>query len=196
MKVLKTTKKETNSLTERVYRELRTAIITGKINGGTRLVESNLADATSSLDPFDPVPSCVTGGREHTVWYEYTAAADGWILVSTAGSTFDSFATVYSGSCGAFTEAACDDDTAGGGCSISCPLISGDRTSDVSFPVSAGVEYFVEVGSTVSEGQTICIIEAMKVMNEIKAERGGTITEVSIEDATPVQYGDVLFRIK
>ena len=43
MKVLKTTKKETNSLTERVYRELRTAIITGKINGGTRLVESNLA---------------------------------------------------------------------------------------------------------------------------------------------------------
>lgn len=55
---------------------------------------------------------------------------------------------------------------------------------------------FVEVGSTVSEGQTLCIIEAMKVMNEIKAERSGTICEVVASDGTPVQYGDVLFRIK
>lgn len=55
---------------------------------------------------------------------------------------------------------------------------------------------FVEVGSTVSEGQTLCIIEAMKVMNEIKAERSGTICAVVAEDANPVQYGDVLFRIK
>ena len=61
---------------------------------------------------------------------------------------------------------------------------------------SPDADSFVSVGSTVSEGQTICIIEAMKVMNEIKAERGGTITEISVEDATPVQYGDVLFRIK
>ena len=55
---------------------------------------------------------------------------------------------------------------------------------------------FVDVGSTVSEGQTICIIEAMKVMNEIKAEKSGTITEVAFEDGNPVQFGDVLFRIK
>jgi acetyl-CoA carboxylase biotin carboxyl carrier protein len=55
---------------------------------------------------------------------------------------------------------------------------------------------FVTVGSTVSVGQTICIIEAMKVMNEIKAERSGTICAVIAEDCTPVQYGDVLFRIK
>lgn len=55
---------------------------------------------------------------------------------------------------------------------------------------------FVEVGSTVSEGQTLCIIEAMKVMNEIKAERSGTITEVCVADASPVQYGDALFRIQ
>lgn len=53
-----------------------------------------------------------------------------------------------------------------------------------------------EVGSTVSEGQTLCIIEAMKVMNEIKAERSGTICAVVAEDSNPVQYGDVLFRIK
>jgi len=55
---------------------------------------------------------------------------------------------------------------------------------------------FVDVGSTVSEGQTLCIIEAMKVMNEIKAERSGTICAVIAEDSTPVQFGDVLFRIK
>ncbi len=55
---------------------------------------------------------------------------------------------------------------------------------------------FVEVGTAVSEGQTLCIIEAMKVMNEIKAERSGTICALVAEDSNPVQYGDVLFRIK
>jgi acetyl-CoA carboxylase biotin carboxyl carrier protein len=61
---------------------------------------------------------------------------------------------------------------------------------------SPDADLFVDIGSTVREGQTICIIEAMKVMNEIKAERSGTIVEICIEDSTPVQYGDVLFRIK
>lgn len=55
---------------------------------------------------------------------------------------------------------------------------------------------FVEVGTAVSEGQTLCIIEAMKVMNEIKAEKSGTICAIVAEDGNPVQYGDVLFRIK
>lgn len=55
---------------------------------------------------------------------------------------------------------------------------------------------FVSVGDAISEGQTLCIIEAMKVMNEIKAERSGTITSLLIEDGTAVQYGDALFGIK
>ena len=55
---------------------------------------------------------------------------------------------------------------------------------------------FVEVGTAVSEGQTLCIIEAMKVMNEIKAEKSGTICALVAQDSNPVQYGDVLFRIK
>ena len=55
---------------------------------------------------------------------------------------------------------------------------------------------FVEVGSTVSVGQTVCIIEAMKVMNEIKAEVSGTVTAIVAQDGKPVQFGDVLFRIK
>lgn len=55
---------------------------------------------------------------------------------------------------------------------------------------------FVSVGDTVSEGQTICIIEAMKVMNEIKAETSGTITAVVAKDGEPVQFGDPLFRVQ
>ena len=55
---------------------------------------------------------------------------------------------------------------------------------------------FVEVGSTVSVGQTVCIIEAMKVMNEIKAEVSGTVTAIVAQDGKPVQFGDILFRIK
>ena len=61
---------------------------------------------------------------------------------------------------------------------------------------SPDADLFVSVGSKVSEGQTLCIIEAMKVMNEIKAERSGTICETCAEDGAPVQYGDELFRIK
>jgi acetyl-CoA carboxylase biotin carboxyl carrier protein len=55
---------------------------------------------------------------------------------------------------------------------------------------------FANVGDVVSEGQTLCIIEAMKVMNEIKSEKSGTITAVLAEDGSPVQFGDPLFRIK
>jgi acetyl-CoA carboxylase biotin carboxyl carrier protein len=54
----------------------------------------------------------------------------------------------------------------------------------------------VNVGDAVAMGQTLCIIEAMKVMNEIKAEAAGIICAVVAEDGSPVQYGDVLFRIR
>lgn len=55
---------------------------------------------------------------------------------------------------------------------------------------------FVEVGTNVSVGQVICIIEAMKVMNEIKAEKSGVISAVLVEEGAPVQYGDALFAIQ
>ena len=62
--------------------------------------------------------------------------------------------------------------------------------------VAPGGPNFVDIGSTVSIGQVVCIIEAMKVMNEIKAEQAGTITAIVAEDGAPVQYGDVLFLIR
>ena len=55
---------------------------------------------------------------------------------------------------------------------------------------------FVSVGDSVQKGQTLCIIEAMKVMNEIKAERGGVVTAVLAEDGNPVQFGQALLRLK
>ena len=55
---------------------------------------------------------------------------------------------------------------------------------------------FVSVGQQVTPDTTICIIEAMKVMNEIKAETSGVITEILAENGKPVQYGQALFRIR
>jgi acetyl-CoA carboxylase biotin carboxyl carrier protein len=58
-----------------------------------------------------------------------------------------------------------------------------------------GADPYVKVGSRVTAGQTVCIIEAMKIMNEIEAEITGVIREVSVEDAQPVEFGQVLFRV-
>jgi acetyl-CoA carboxylase biotin carboxyl carrier protein len=58
-----------------------------------------------------------------------------------------------------------------------------------------GAEPYIRTGSRVSAGQTVCIVEAMKIMNEIEAEFGGVVREVLVEDATPVEFGQVLFRI-
>ena len=55
---------------------------------------------------------------------------------------------------------------------------------------------YVEIGAEVHPDTVVCIIEAMKVMNEIKAEVSGRITRIAIEDATPVSYGQVLFEVK
>ena len=55
---------------------------------------------------------------------------------------------------------------------------------------------FVEVGDRVAKGQVLCIVEAMKLMNEIEAEFAGTVAEVFIEDGQPVEYGQPLFRIE
>jgi acetyl-CoA carboxylase biotin carboxyl carrier protein len=55
---------------------------------------------------------------------------------------------------------------------------------------------FVDVGTKVTEDTVVCIIEAMKVMNEIKAETSGVIAEVVAENSKPVQFGQALFRVK
>ena len=58
-----------------------------------------------------------------------------------------------------------------------------------------GADAYVKVGTRVTPGQTVCIIEAMKIMNEIEAEIAGVIREVLVEDAQPVEFGQILFRV-
>jgi acetyl-CoA carboxylase biotin carboxyl carrier protein len=58
-----------------------------------------------------------------------------------------------------------------------------------------GAKAYVSVGDRVSKGQILCIIEAMKIMNEIESEYSGIVREVLADDAQPVEYGQVLFKI-
>ncbi len=58
-----------------------------------------------------------------------------------------------------------------------------------------GAEPYVKVGSRVSSGQVVCIIEAMKIMNEIESEVTGVVREVLVENAQPVEFGQPLFRV-
>jgi acetyl-CoA carboxylase biotin carboxyl carrier protein len=58
-----------------------------------------------------------------------------------------------------------------------------------------GAEAYAKVGTRITPGQTLCIIEAMKIMNEIEAEVSGVIREILVEDAQPVEFGTVLFRV-
>ncbi len=61
---------------------------------------------------------------------------------------------------------------------------------------SPGAKAFVEVGSVVKEGETICIIEAMKILNEIEADKSGTVTKILSENGQAVEYGQPLFIIE
>ena len=61
---------------------------------------------------------------------------------------------------------------------------------------SPGAKPFAEVGQVVKEGETICIVEAMKILNEIEADKSGTITQVLAENGQAVEYGQPLFVIE
>ena len=58
-----------------------------------------------------------------------------------------------------------------------------------------GAPPYVDAGQRISEGDTLCIIEAMKLMNEFESDISGTIEEILVEDGEPVEYGQVLFRV-
>ena len=59
-----------------------------------------------------------------------------------------------------------------------------------------GADPYVKAGSRVAPGQTLCIIEAMKIMNEIESEVSGRVREVLVDDSQPVEFGQVLFRVE
>lgn len=61
---------------------------------------------------------------------------------------------------------------------------------------SPGTKVFVEIGQAVLAGDTLCIIEAMKILNQIEADKSGVITQILVENAEPVEYGQPLFIIE
>ena len=61
---------------------------------------------------------------------------------------------------------------------------------------SPGAKVFVDVGSSVKEGDVLCVIEAMKLLNEIQADRAGVIKAILVENGQPVEYGQTLFAIE
>ncbi|MDY8110640.1 acetyl-CoA carboxylase biotin carboxyl carrier protein [Fulvimarina sp. 2208YS6-2-32] len=88
-----------------------------------------------------------------------------------------------------------------GGTVPAAPARSGEGTvsspmvGTVYLAASPGSKSFVEIGQSVKEGDTLCIIEAMKTMNSIPSPRSGTVREVLIENAQPVEFGESLFVI-
>ncbi len=77
------------------------------------------------------------------------------------------------------------------GKSINSPMVGTFYSSP-----NPGADPFVKVGDKVSEGDVLCIIEAMKMMNEVKSDYNGIIKEILITDAEPVEYGEALFVIE
>ena len=85
---------------------------------------------------------------------------------------------------------------------VAAPVVASDLT-DVKSPMvgtyygaaEPGAKPYVSVGQQIKKGQVLCIIEAMKIMNEIESEVSGTVVEVNGTDAHPVEYGQVLFRV-
>ncbi|HTT56090.1 MAG TPA: acetyl-CoA carboxylase biotin carboxyl carrier protein, partial [Opitutaceae bacterium] len=84
------------------------------------------------------------------------------------------------------------------------PAPAGPRLLEVKSPMvgtfyrspEPGSEPYAKVGSRVATGQTLCIIEAMKIMNELESEVSGVVKEILVEDAQPVEFGQVLFRVE
>ena len=74
--------------------------------------------------------------------------------------------------------------------SINSPMVGTFYAS-----ASPGAKPFISVGDLVKEGDVVCIVEAMKMMNEIKSEFSGTVLSVKVENAEPVEYGQILFEL-
>jgi acetyl-CoA carboxylase biotin carboxyl carrier protein len=84
-----------------------------------------------------------------------------------------------------------DEESSQQGLAIKSPMVGTFYRSP-----SPEVDAFVKVGDHVKKGDTLCIIEAMKIMNEVEAEVSGVILDIQIENAQPVEYGQTLFLIE
>ncbi len=95
------------------------------VTGG---VYTNSQSTTNATDSGDPIPSCIGNAFGKGVWYRFTAPANGTLIVDTIGSSFDTVLGIYSGTCGGFTEIACDDDSGGNLTSVTTNVVGGGGT--------------------------------------------------------------------
>jgi len=112
------------------------------------------------------------------------------------------------GPVGAFNSTAAGESTSRAAVPPTLPLVSapqaGEELVEIKSPLvgtfyatpSPDSEPYVEIGSQVDPQTVVCIVEAMKVMNEIKAETSGTIAEILVENGQAVEYGQVLFKVR
>ncbi len=150
---------------------------------------------------LDQIRKIVELMQEHELSYFDMTTADGVHLRLKKGADLEALRGALSAA--SFAPAAAPVAAAPAAGAAPAPVAAAPAGSEITSPMvgtfyrkaSPDAPEFVKVGDAVSVGQTLCIIEAMKVMNEIKAEKSGTITAVVAEDATPVQYGDVMFRM-
>ena len=76
-----------------------------------------------------------------------------------------------------------------------CNIVKSPMVGTFYLKPAPNAEQYVEVGTNVQKGDTLCIVEAMKLMNEIESEYSGTIKEILVKDGSPVEYGTPLFKI-
>ena len=76
-----------------------------------------------------------------------------------------------------------------------CNIVKSPMVGTFYLKPAPNAEQYVEVGKNVKKGDTLCIVEAMKLMNEIESEYDGTIKEILVKDGSPVEYGTPLFKI-
>jgi len=84
----------------------------------------------------------------------------------------------------------------GGGGSVPAGAVTSPMVGTAYTAAEPGGKPFVQIGDSVKTGQTVLIIEAMKVMNPIKAPRAGTVTQILVKDAQPVEFGEVLMIVE
>lgn len=150
---------------------------------------------------LDQIRKIVELMQEHELSYFDMTTADGVHLRLKKGADLEALRGALSAA--SFSAPAAAPVASAPAAAAAAPVAAAPAGSEITSPMvgtfyrkaSPDAPEFVKIGDTVSVGQTLCIIEAMKVMNEIKAEKSGTITATVAQDGHPVQFGDVLFRI-
>jgi len=166
------------------FNEIRQLLVT--------IAQTDIAEVTLKSDDFELTVRKAGSINNHGMGQPAVSGVVGTAMTTVAAPTIS-------------TERILDTAVAGAGVqlSVNAPSTIDQRLVEVSSPMvgtfyrapAPGEAPFVEVGDRVRQGQTVCIIEAMKLMNEIEAEVSGQVMEILVQNGEPVEYGQPLMRI-